>query len=244
VKRTSRQYDGTFKDQMTIQTGIDGYRVVAERSGTLAGIDDSIFDDETKDHPNKASVTVYRMIEGIRVGFTASARWNEYVQTYNRNGQMMVGPMWKKMPYLMLAKCAEALALRKAFPNDLTGIYTNEEMSQADNVVPATPVATTAPTPATPAAPKPPEKPAQVIEGSVVPTQQPAPKAETDERAKNLKTCPFCNKQHDGQYQKCYTCWQNKVIKTVDERQAQGEVIGNVAPPQQENEIRVEDIPF
>jgi phage recombination protein Bet len=113
----------------TIQTGIDGYRVVASRNG-LAGIEDAVFDDETASHPSKATVTVYRMVAGTRVPFTASARWSEYAQI--KDGQPIA--MWKKMPYLMLAKVAEALALRKAFPNDLSGVYTNEEMAQADTV--------------------------------------------------------------------------------------------------------------
>jgi phage recombination protein Bet len=121
----------------TIQTGIDGYRVVASRNG-LAGIDDAKFDVEDGDHPNKATVTVYRLVNGERVPFTASARWKEYVQEKDeyadskKTGRKVPAAMWAKMPYLMLAKVAEALALRKAFPNDLSGIYTNEEMDQAD----------------------------------------------------------------------------------------------------------------
>jgi phage recombination protein Bet len=111
--------------QGTIQTGIDGYRAIAERTKTLAGIDDAEYDSEDQAHPKKASVTVYRLIEGQKVSFSASARWDEYVP---QAGQDF---MWKKMPYLMLGKVAEALALRKAFPNDLSGLYTHEEMEQA-----------------------------------------------------------------------------------------------------------------
>lgn len=122
------------REVMSIQTGIDGYRAIAERTGTLAGIDDAVFEQGMDGKPAKATVTVYRMVGGTRVPFTASARWSEYKQEYkDKSGTYVLAPMWKKMPYLMLAKCAEALALRKAFPNDLSGVYTNEEMSQADN---------------------------------------------------------------------------------------------------------------
>lgn len=140
VKRmVSKNVGGQWvkEGQMTIQTGIDGYRAIATRTGELAGEDDVIFDSEDKDHPNKATVTVYRLVKGNRVGFTASARWEEYVQQYNdyKTGENKLGPMWKKMPYLMLAKCAASLAYRKAFPNDLSGVYTNEEMEQADQPI-------------------------------------------------------------------------------------------------------------
>ncbi|MBL8030347.1 MAG: phage recombination protein Bet [Candidatus Doudnabacteria bacterium] len=111
----------------TVQTGIDGYRAIAERSGSLAGIEDALYDAEDQVHPNKATVTVYRMVSGQRVPFSASARWDEYVP---QSGQDF---MWRKMPYFMLGKVAEALALRKAFPNDLSGLYIHEEMQRDDN---------------------------------------------------------------------------------------------------------------
>ena len=117
------------REAMTIQASIDGMRLVAQRTKGYAGQDDVIFDpiDENLKQPRKASVTVYKVIDGQRVSFTASARWSEYVQT-NKDGAPIV--MWAKMPYLMLGKCAEALALRKAFPNELSGVYSAEEIAQ------------------------------------------------------------------------------------------------------------------
>ena len=134
------------REVMTIQTGIDGMRLVAQRTGTYAGQDDVIFDpsDEGAPTPRKASVTVYKMMNSTRVAFTASARWSEYAQ-HTKEGKPM--GLWERMPYLMLGKCAESLALRKAFPNELSGIYTTEEMAQARNaekVIPTNEVTTPA----------------------------------------------------------------------------------------------------
>ncbi len=115
--------------RQTIQTGIDGYRLIADRTGNYAGSDDAVFEtDEEGDHPIIATVTVWKLVAGQRCAFTASARWREYAPA----GEQAF--MWAKMPFLMLQKCAEAQALRKAFPQDLSGIYTDEEMHQADVV--------------------------------------------------------------------------------------------------------------
>jgi phage recombination protein Bet len=111
--------------QVTYCAQIDGYRLIADRTHQYAGNDDPAYDEETK-QPAKATVTVYKLVGGVRCPFTATARWSQYCPGGNQ------AFMWTKMPHLMLGKCAEALALRKAFPAELSGLYTLEEMHQAD----------------------------------------------------------------------------------------------------------------
>lgn len=117
-----RKNQGVVK--WTIQTSVDGLRKVASRTGEYAGIDDAIFGKDVDGFPELATVTVYRIVQGQKCSFTATARWKEYYP-----GESL-GFMWRSKPHIMLAKCAEALALRKGFP-ETGGIYTDEEMQKA-----------------------------------------------------------------------------------------------------------------
>ncbi|KUK98931.1 MAG: Prophage LambdaCh01, recombination protein Bet [Parcubacteria bacterium 32_520] len=117
------------RDIATIQTGIDGYRAIAEKTGKYGGSDDATFTfaDGQDKIPTSATVKVYKIIGDKVIEIKATAYWDEFAPTNEK-----LAFMWRKMPKLMLAKCAEALALRKAFPNVLSGIYTHEEMEQLD----------------------------------------------------------------------------------------------------------------
>ncbi|MFD9259078.1 phage recombination protein Bet [Streptomyces sp. NPDC059538] len=130
------------REVFTPQTGIDGYRVIAQRvslqSGGTYGYEDTLWCGENgrwvdvwlaPGPPAAAKVTVIR--NGLR--FSAVALYSEYAQKFPDGNPKA---LWATMPSGQTAKCAEALALRKAFPHDLAGVYTVEEMAQADNAGP------------------------------------------------------------------------------------------------------------
>lgn len=124
--------------KFTIQTGIDGYRLVARRAAAQSG--EKLRTSEplwcgkdmqwleawpSDDPPVAAKVVAYRDGEP----FPGVAMYREFVQT-KRDGKP--NSMWSRMPANQLAKCAEAQALRKAYPQDLAGIYVDEEMGPAE----------------------------------------------------------------------------------------------------------------
>ena len=134
--------------KMSIQVGIDGLRSVAERSGQLDGSATFWIGDTEGSQwsdvwlgskpPAAAKTIIYR--KGCSHPFVGVARFQDY-----NAGQ----GLWSKMPAAMLAKCSEALALRKAFPADMSSLYTADEMEQAETVT----VTATAPPALAPAAP-------------------------------------------------------------------------------------------
>ncbi len=126
------------EEKMTIQTSIDGFRVIAERSGLYAGQSEPVFVYKN-DTLQCCKISVFKFNNGQRYEAAVGvAFWDEYVITKDewingkKTGKKMVSDMWAKMPHTMLSKVAEALALRKAFPQDLSGLYTGDEMQQAD----------------------------------------------------------------------------------------------------------------
>lgn len=122
VKRKTKE-----GESMTIQTSIDGYRLIAERTGKYApGRESSYQYDKNGMLISATSYVKKQTADGTWHEVAATAFYEEYKPAYSNQ-------FWNSKQHIMLAKCAEALALRKAFPNELSGLYSDDEMAQADN---------------------------------------------------------------------------------------------------------------
>jgi phage recombination protein Bet len=139
LERRERR-DGQWVSTRSVQVSIDGFRLIAERSGHYAGQlgpewcgrDGVWLDVWVHDEPPVAA-RVYALRHDFKEPCLGLARFSDYVQL-DRDGNPT--RFWKKMAPGQLAKCAEALALRRAFPQELSGLYTTDEMQQAEAEAP------------------------------------------------------------------------------------------------------------
>ena len=138
VLRRSKAPNGDWVQKASIMISIDGARLMAARTGLYQGSSTVWCGDDGKwmDLWLSEKAPAASKVSVSRGGgeFSGIALWREY-------GAPAQGPLWRSMPAHMLAKCAEMLALRKAFPAELSGLYSADEMAQSDTqVVEAIPV--------------------------------------------------------------------------------------------------------
>jgi len=112
------------KGKLCIQTSIDGFRLIAERTGCYAPGRSSEFHYDDKGNLLAAKAYVKKLAGGV---------WHEVGEQALLCEYMGQTPFWQKMPSVMLSKVAEMRALRRAFPDALSGLLGDEEMDQADN---------------------------------------------------------------------------------------------------------------
>lgn len=152
------------RDVMSFQVSIDGLRLIAQRTGEYLGQEGPFWcgkDGQWKDVWLSTDLPIASKVGVFRKAFvtplTGIAKWESHVQK-GKSGSPT--PTWLKMPDLMLAKCAESLALRKAFPNELSGLYSTEEMGGSDDDKDAKPL----------------HHPLEVVKPAVAPPPAPYPK--------------------------------------------------------------------
>lgn len=153
--------DKEDRRRMSIIVGIDGFRAVAKRSGEYRPDDRPtrfVTDPELIDAEKNplglvsAEVTVYQHSHGEWFPVTAIAFWDEFApiieggdwqesqsgkRYFKGNGRFVLDPKkdnWRKMPRVMLSKCAEAQAIRRAWPEELSAVYSDEELDRAKTI--------------------------------------------------------------------------------------------------------------
>jgi phage recombination protein Bet len=131
VKRWSKKDQ---KEVMTIQTGIDGFRAIADRTGNYAPSDrkpETVYDDKGRLFSITSWAKKFVPKDRSWHEINATALWDEFVPMEVVDGERKMPFMWAKMPWNQLEKCAEAKCLRRGFP-ELEGIYVHEELARAD----------------------------------------------------------------------------------------------------------------
>lgn len=142
-RNTFDQSSNRWVTKYTIQTGIDGYRLIGHREATKQGETISLPGHEWL-HPDGSWRPAWSRAWGVPIAaratvlrngspFTAVAMYDEYAQVKKDGSPTQI---WAQRPAGQLAKCAEALAWRMAYPQDLAGLHTDDEMGQADNPAP------------------------------------------------------------------------------------------------------------
>lgn len=135
---------GKTSYSVSFQTSIDGFRLIAQRSGKYKGQngpwwcgEDGVWRDVWLLPTPPVAAKVEVETDGATKPVVGVALWSEFCVTTgkDKNGNPVLGPMWRKMPSHMIAKVAEAIALRKAFPLELSNIYSDDEMEQAGQTI-------------------------------------------------------------------------------------------------------------
>lgn len=123
---TKQIYFIRLAGKITVQTGIDGFRLIAERTKKYAPGKETLFSYDEKGKLFSATAFVKKMTDsGEWHEVAVTAYYDEFVQKFKDGNPM---GMWATKPRVMLSKCAESQALRKAFPAELSGLYTEDEI--------------------------------------------------------------------------------------------------------------------
>lgn len=133
-------YDSKNGSNFNIIIGIDGFRKIAHSTGQYVGREATIFN-VVDNKLLSATVTVKRQVNGVIASFTATVWYSEAVQKVAEyvqgqpTGKKIPTEFWAKRPYGQLDKCAEASALRMAFPDDFSGVYTDSEIEPQNQLL-------------------------------------------------------------------------------------------------------------